>query len=107
MFYFGKPLGRWTIEFWPVAIPVFIAVMGIGVWIGWTMATTPPPIPTEEIEKEEEATSESKAEEAEKLETDKETKTQRKRRKSQPLLRNHLLPFLPLFRLSSIVNNPQ
>ena len=63
MFYFGKPLGRWTIEFWLVAIPVFIAFMGIGTWIGWTIATTPPPIPIEEIEKEEEATSESKAEE--------------------------------------------
>ena len=70
LFYFGKPLGRWTIEFWLVAIPVFIAfiaVMGIGAWIGWTMATTPPPIPIEEIEyeieKEEEATNESKAEE--------------------------------------------
>jgi len=70
LFYFGNPLGRWTIEFWLVAIPVFIAfiaVMGIGAWIGWTMATTPPPIPIEEIEyeieKEEESTSESKAEE--------------------------------------------
>ena len=67
LFYFGNPLGRWTIEFWLVAIPVLIAFMGIGAWIGWTMATTPPPIPIEEIEyeieKEEEATSESKAEE--------------------------------------------
>ena len=94
LFYFGNPLGGWTIEFWLVAIPVFIAfiaVMGIGAWIGWTMATTPPPpTPIEEIEseieKEEEAASESKAEEtkeAEKPETSKETKTQRRRRKGR------------------------
>jgi len=34
----------------------FTAVVGIGAWIGWTMATTPPSKPTEEttseIEKE-------------------------------------------------------
>ena len=38
-----------------VAIPVliaFIAVMAIGAWMGWTMATTPPPKPIEEIEAE-------------------------------------------------------
>ena len=57
-------------RYWLLAIPVFIAliaVLAIGAWIGWTMATTPPPIPIEEIEyeieKEEESTSESKAEE--------------------------------------------
>ena len=64
-------------QFWVVAVPVFIAfiaVMGIGMWIGWTMATTPPPKPIEEItseleeEKEEE---EEKAEETE--ETEEET----------------------------------
>ena len=52
LFYFGNPLNRWNIEFWLIAIPVFIAfiaVMGIGAWIGWTMATTPPPKPIEEI----------------------------------------------------------
>ena len=27
----------------------FIAILGIGAWIGWTMATTPPPKPIEEI----------------------------------------------------------
>jgi predicted DNA-binding transcriptional regulator len=39
-------------QFWIIAIPVFIAftaVMGIGAWIGWTMATTPPPKPIEDI----------------------------------------------------------
>jgi len=40
---------------WLVAIPVLIAflvVLFIGAWIGWTMATTPPPKPLEEIEAE-------------------------------------------------------
>ena len=55
LFYFGNPLGGWAIEFWLIAIPVFlafIAIMGIGAWIGWTMATTPPPKPIEEIQTE-------------------------------------------------------
>ena len=30
----------------------FIAVLAIGAWIGWTMATTPPPKPIEEITSE-------------------------------------------------------
>lgn len=40
-----------------VAIPVLIAFVGvllIGAWIGWTMATTPPPRPIEEFDVEEE-----------------------------------------------------
>ncbi len=43
------------IRLWVIAVPVFIAfvaVMGIGMWIGWTMATTPPPKPIEEITSE-------------------------------------------------------
>ncbi|MEM3727734.1 MAG: transcriptional regulator [Candidatus Bathyarchaeia archaeon] len=58
-----------NVRFWLIAIPVFIAfiaIMGIGAWIGWTMATTPPPKPIEEItseieeeEKKEEAAKES------------------------------------------------
>jgi cytoskeletal protein RodZ len=65
LFWFGSPLGSpaWTVQFWLIALPVFIAfiaIMGIGAWIGWTMATTPPPKPIEEItseieEKKEEA----------------------------------------------------
>ena len=38
-----------------VAIPVSLAIIlifAIGAWIGWTMATTPPPKPIEEIEAE-------------------------------------------------------
>ena len=50
-------------QFWVIAIPVlvaFIAILFIGAWIGYTMATTPPPKPIEEItteieEKKEEA----------------------------------------------------
>jgi predicted DNA-binding transcriptional regulator len=46
----------------------FIAILAIGAWIGWTMATTPPPKPIEEItteieEKKEEKKEEPKAEE--------------------------------------------
>ena len=43
------------IQYWFVAVPVlvaFVAILGIGAWIGWTMATTPPPKPIEEIEAE-------------------------------------------------------
>jgi len=55
LFYFGNPSGGWSIEFWLIAIPVFIAfiaILAIGAWIGWTMATTPPPKPIEEITSE-------------------------------------------------------
>jgi len=37
---------------WAVAIPVFlgfVAILAIGAWIGYTMATTPAPKPIEEI----------------------------------------------------------
>jgi len=45
----------------------FIAILAIGAWIGWTMATTPPPKPIEEItteiaEKKEEPKAEESAE---------------------------------------------
>ena len=41
-----------NVQFWMIAIPVIVAfeaIMFIGSWIGWTMATTPPPKPIEEI----------------------------------------------------------
>lgn len=40
-------------------------ILAIGAWIGWTMATTPPPKPIEELEREieEETAEEEKAEE--------------------------------------------
>jgi H+/Cl- antiporter ClcA len=58
------------VKFWIIAIPVFIAfvaVLFIGAWIVWTMATTPPPKPIEEItteieEKKEEMKTEETAE---------------------------------------------
>jgi hypothetical protein len=98
LFWFGIPFGNgdnqaWTIQFWLIAIPVFIAfvaIMGIGAWIGWTMATTPPPKPieeiTSEIETEEKKTTEEKPaeatepmkEEAEKKEEEKRPERKRK-----------------------------
>jgi len=54
-------------QFWAVAVVVliaFLAIMFIGAWIGWTMATTPPPRPIEELELEEEK-AEEEAEPAE------------------------------------------
>jgi len=44
-----------AIRLWLVAIPVliaFMAILGIGAWIGWTMATTSPPKPIEETQPE-------------------------------------------------------
>jgi predicted flap endonuclease-1-like 5' DNA nuclease len=44
--------GRANAQFWVIAIPVciaLIAILLIGSWIGWTMATTSPPKPIEEI----------------------------------------------------------
>jgi len=64
-----------VIQFWLVAIPVliaFVAVLGIGAWIGWTMATTPPPKPIEEIEAEEKK--EEEKEKAAEEEKEEETK---------------------------------
>ena len=52
LIYLGEPS---EIRFWLVAVPVlvaFVAVLAIGAWIGWTMGTTPPPRPIEDIESE-------------------------------------------------------
>jgi len=60
----------WTLAFTLVAVPVLIAfvlILGIGAWIGWTMATTPPPKPIEEFETEEKK-EEAEAEEEKKEE---------------------------------------
>jgi len=57
-----------AIRLWLIGIPVliaFIAILGIGAWIGWTMATTPPPKPLEEIPLEQ-TEEEGQAEEKEK-----------------------------------------
>jgi predicted DNA-binding transcriptional regulator len=71
-----------------VLVPVlvaFIAILAIGAWIGWTMATTPPPKPIEEIttemeeKKEEPKMEEPKAEEPT-AETMEEEKTEKKKK---------------------------
>jgi hypothetical protein len=45
------------VRFWLIAAPVavaLVAIMTIGAWIGWTMASTPSPKPIEKIEAENE-----------------------------------------------------
>jgi len=88
LFYIGGDPFKWELRFSLIALPVFIAfiaIMGIGAWIGWTMATTPPPKPIEEItseieeEKEEEKVEEKPTEEAA-PETEEEKTTERKRK---------------------------
>jgi len=85
LFYFGDPFvhGGWSIEFWLIAIPVFlafIAIMAIGAWIGWTMATTPPPKPIEEITTEIEEKVEEKPAEETVTETEEEKKPERRKK---------------------------
>jgi len=90
LFYYGyiQNSAFWTIEIWLLAIPVFlafIAIMGIGAWIGWTMATTPPPKPIEEItseieKKEDETKSEEKPIEEATPSTEEEKKPERKKK---------------------------
>ena len=48
----------------------FIAILAIGAWIGWTMATTPPPKPIEEITTEIEDKKEEPAKQEEMPATD-------------------------------------
>ncbi|MCQ5363051.1 MAG: transcriptional regulator [Candidatus Methanomethylicia archaeon] len=52
--------GWWTIVIQITAFLAVAAILAILAWIGYTLATTPPPKPIEEIEKELEA---SKSEE--------------------------------------------
>lgn len=54
-----------ALRIWLISIPVilaFLLILAIGGWIGWTMATTPPPKPIEEIEAEEKREEEEKKE---------------------------------------------
>ena len=49
---FGMQVTQSNVQFWVIAVPVlvaFIGILAIGGWIGWTMATTPPPKPIEEL----------------------------------------------------------
>jgi len=88
LLYFGAPLGTdikpaWGVEFWLIAIPVFlafIAIMAIGAWIGWTMATTPPPKPIEEITSEVEEKTEEKPVGEAVAETEEKEKPERKKK---------------------------
>ncbi len=60
-----------VVQYWLIAVPVliaFVAILAIGAWIGWTMATTPPPKPIEEITTEMEEKKEEPAAEAPKME---------------------------------------
>jgi uncharacterized membrane protein len=73
-------------QFWIIAIPVFIAfvaIMAIGAWIGWTMATTPPPKPIEEITTEIEEKTTVAEEAAKPAEEPKEEKKPEKKRKTE------------------------
>ncbi len=89
----GINLDAGAVQFWLIAVPVligFVAILAIGAWIGWTMATTPPPKPIEEIttemeeKKEEPKVEEPKAEEpaAAPAETMTEEKKPEKKKKS-------------------------
>jgi predicted DNA-binding transcriptional regulator len=87
----GVSVAEADVQFWIIAVPVFIAfvaIMGIGAWIGWTMATTPPPKPieeiTSEIETEEKKVSEEKpAEATEEPKKEEEKKPSEKKRKNE------------------------
>ena len=79
-----------TVRYWLIAVPVlvaFVAILAIGAWIGWTMATTPPPKPIEEIttemeEKKEELKVEAPKTEEAATEPSVEEKKPEKKRKS-------------------------
>ena len=76
-----------AVQFWLIAVPVFvafIAILFIGAWIGWTMATTPPPKPIEEItteieEKKEEPKVDEPAPATEAAVTDEKTAAKKKK----------------------------
>jgi len=74
-----------AVHYWLIAVPVlvaFVAILAIGAWIGWTMATTPPPKPIEEITTEmEEKKEEPKAEEPAAADTMAEEKKPDKKKK--------------------------
>lgn len=51
----GIQITQSNVQFWTIAVPVlvaFVAIVGIGGWIGWAMATTPPRKPLEHITSE-------------------------------------------------------
>jgi predicted DNA-binding transcriptional regulator len=48
----NHPIKRAILDNRHSRLVAFIAILGIGGWIGWTMATTPPPKPIEDITSE-------------------------------------------------------
>ena len=72
LFLFGETISLLTLQ-----VSAFLAVafvLGIMAWIGYTLATTPPPKPIEEIEKE----IEKEVKETETKETESEAKEEKK-----------------------------
>ena len=62
-------IGSWDIANWKwaLAIPIYLIVIVIcliAVWIGYSMLTTPPPVPLEELEEELEAEEAKEAKES-------------------------------------------
>ena len=59
LFFYDPHIASWLnlgasadVRFWLIATPVtvaFVAILAIGAWIGYTMATTPAPKPIEEL----------------------------------------------------------
>ena len=79
--------GKFQVQFWLIAVPVFIAfiaIMAIGAWIGWTMATTPPPKPIEEITTEIEEKTTVAEGEPKPAEAPREEKKPEKKKKTEP-----------------------
>jgi len=90
LFYWGYWLlnpRTWALSFTLVALPVFIAfiaILAIGAWIGWTMATTPPPKPIEDITSEMETEQKTTVEEKPTPETEKPTTEEKPTAEDQP-----------------------
>jgi len=76
LFLLGENISLWTLRISAfLAVAAFLVIMA---WIGYTLATTPPPKPIEEIEKEIESET-KKLEEETKAETKTETKQEEKK----------------------------
>ena len=85
------------VRFWLIAVPVFVAfvaILFIGAWIGYTMATTPPPKPIEEITTERKQRRQTTDVTKEKL---------KPKQQKQPKSKSPALPKSKLF--SSILDN--
>lgn len=75
-----KASSSYDIRLWVIALPVLVglvAVMGIGGWIGWTMARTPPPKPMEDLVGEVEAEQKAPSKEEKKKPEEKESEAEK------------------------------